>query len=193
MGTRSLPGVKQPGSGINHPPPPSTEVKGVLLSLYSPSVPSWQVTGWSWPLQLLPFLHHQSDLDQCYSSARLIYIPVWPLQWQPKHSGVCMCAECIPRWIAVICVMVMLKCEVLLYPVIVCIQDRLPAIASLVYYCAVLTRLGGRGRYKLPGPIYDTHVFVFISSIIICWLYKLTLLDLAQVTLQLTISLSNLV
>jgi len=45
MGTGSLPGVKQLGHGITHPPPSSGEVKGVQLSLYSLSVPSWQVTG----------------------------------------------------------------------------------------------------------------------------------------------------
>lgn len=63
--------------------------------------------------------------------------------------------------------MVMLECEVLLFPIIVCIEDRLLAIASLVYYCAVLMRLGGGGWYKLPGPIYDAYVFVFLSNITI--------------------------
>jgi len=94
----------------------------------------------------------QSDMDQCCSSARLIYIPVWPSQRQPKYSGVCKCAECIPSWFAVISVMVMLECEVLFFPIIVCIEDGLATIASLVYYCAVLMRLGGGGWYKLPGP-----------------------------------------
>jgi len=46
MGTGSFLGMKQPGIGVNHPPPSSTEVKErVELYLYSPSVPSWQVTG----------------------------------------------------------------------------------------------------------------------------------------------------
>ena len=61
----------------------------------------------------------------------------------------------------------------------------------------------GRGsRYKLPGPDsperdpdpeYVTHVFVFLGSIIICRLYKLTISDQAQVTVQLRVSLSDLV
>jgi hypothetical protein len=42
MGTGSFPGVKQPGRGIDHPPPPSADVKErVALYFYSPSVPSW--------------------------------------------------------------------------------------------------------------------------------------------------------
>jgi hypothetical protein len=40
MGTGSLPGVKRPGRGVNHPPPSRAEVY-----LYSPSVPSLHVTG----------------------------------------------------------------------------------------------------------------------------------------------------
>ena len=41
IGTRSFPGVKRPGRGVDHPPPSSAEVKErVELYLYSPSVPS---------------------------------------------------------------------------------------------------------------------------------------------------------
>jgi len=40
MGTGSFPGVKQPGRGVDHPPPSSAEVKErVKLYLYSPSGP----------------------------------------------------------------------------------------------------------------------------------------------------------
>jgi hypothetical protein len=40
----SFPGVKQPGLGIDHPPPSSAEVKArVELYLYSLSGPSWPV------------------------------------------------------------------------------------------------------------------------------------------------------
>jgi len=43
-GTGSLPDVKQPGHGIDHPPPLSVEVKErVEVYLYSPSGPSWLV------------------------------------------------------------------------------------------------------------------------------------------------------
>ena len=46
MGTGSLPGVKRPGLGVDHPPPPSAEVKErVELYLYSTSGPSWSVIG----------------------------------------------------------------------------------------------------------------------------------------------------
>jgi hypothetical protein len=49
MGTSSLSrGVKWSGHGINHPPPSRAEVKErVELYLYSPSVPSWHVIGWT--------------------------------------------------------------------------------------------------------------------------------------------------
>jgi hypothetical protein len=48
MGTGSLSGVKRPGRGVDHPPPSSAEVKErVGLYLYSPSVPSWPVLGWT--------------------------------------------------------------------------------------------------------------------------------------------------
>jgi hypothetical protein len=56
---------------------------------------------------------------------------------------------------------------------------------------------GGGPGYKLPGPSgpeggpgsdYVAYVFVFIGIIIICRLYKLTLSDQAQVTLQLRVS-----
>jgi len=46
MGTRSFPGVKRLGHGIDHPPPSSTEVKErVDLYLHCPSGPSWHVLG----------------------------------------------------------------------------------------------------------------------------------------------------
>jgi hypothetical protein len=44
----SVPGVKQPGHGIDYPPPSSVEVKeNVELYLYSPSGPSWADLGWT--------------------------------------------------------------------------------------------------------------------------------------------------
>ena len=46
MGTGSLPGVKRPGRGVDHPPPSSAEVKETIeLYLYSPYGPSWPVLG----------------------------------------------------------------------------------------------------------------------------------------------------
>jgi hypothetical protein len=51
----------------------------------------------------------------------------------------------------------------------------------------------GGSWYKLLGPHYVAYVFVFLGSIIICQLYKLTLAAQAQVTLQLRVSCSDLV
>ena len=46
MGTRSFPGVKRPGRGVEHPLPSGTEIKErVELYLYSPSGPLWPVLG----------------------------------------------------------------------------------------------------------------------------------------------------
>jgi hypothetical protein len=42
----SIPVVKRPGRCVNHPPPSSFGVR-VQLYLYSPSVPSWAVIGWT--------------------------------------------------------------------------------------------------------------------------------------------------
>ena len=40
-----------PGRGVDHPPPSRAEVnERVDLYLFSPSVPSWPVLGWTWPL-----------------------------------------------------------------------------------------------------------------------------------------------
>jgi len=44
MDTRYFPEIKLPGHGIDHPPPPSTEVKErVKIYLYSLFGPSWPV------------------------------------------------------------------------------------------------------------------------------------------------------
>ena len=46
MGTGYSPGVKRPGSGVDHPRPSSAEVKKrVELYVYYPSGPSWPVIG----------------------------------------------------------------------------------------------------------------------------------------------------
>ena len=55
VGAGSLPGVKRPGSGVDHPPPFSTVVKErVELCLYF-SGPPWPVVGWT-----LPFNFHRT-------------------------------------------------------------------------------------------------------------------------------------
>ena len=46
MGTGSFPGVKRPGRGADHPPPPKCRGHEMVgLYLYSPSGPSWPVIG----------------------------------------------------------------------------------------------------------------------------------------------------
>ena len=53
MVTGSFPGVKRPGSGVDHPPPSSAQTEGrVELYIYSPSGPSWPVLGRTLPLPL---------------------------------------------------------------------------------------------------------------------------------------------
>ena len=52
-----------------------------------------------------------------------------------------------------------------------------------------LVQITGTQRSK-KGVKCVAYVFVFLSSIIICWLYKWTLSDRAQVTRQLRVSLS---
>jgi hypothetical protein len=42
-------------------------------------------------------------------------------------------------------------------------------------------------HYRGSEPNYVTHVFVPLGSVIFCRQYKLTLLDQARVTLQLTV------
>jgi hypothetical protein len=46
-------------------------------------------------------------------------------------------------------------------------------------------------NYWGPAPDCVAYVFVFLGSIVVRQLYKLTLSDQTQVTLQLTVSLSN--
>jgi hypothetical protein len=54
MGTESLPGVKRPGRGLDHPPPSSTEVKErVERYIYSSSGPSWPALWWTLSLPLI--------------------------------------------------------------------------------------------------------------------------------------------
>jgi hypothetical protein len=53
MGTRSFPGVKWPGRGVDYQPPPSVVVKEqVELYICSFSGPSWPVLGWTLLLPL---------------------------------------------------------------------------------------------------------------------------------------------
>ena len=56
---RVILGGNTAGRGINHPPPSSAEVKErIELNLYSSSVPSWQVTGRTFTLYIIPNGRH---------------------------------------------------------------------------------------------------------------------------------------
>jgi hypothetical protein len=74
------------------------------------------------------------------------------------------------------------------------IQPRPVIRQSIVTATPQCRRNGGRSRYKLQGPGRPEwgptmlHIFMYFSgSIIICRLYKLTLTDQPQATLQLTV------
>ena len=87
------------------------------------------------------------------------------------------------------------------------VWDNLHCIPMItVYSCAGSTNEKGEvGASKLvqitgsqrsergPGLRLCCICFIFLGSVIICRLYKLALSDPAQVTLQLTVSLSDLV
>ena len=56
MGTGSLPRVKRPGRGADHPPPPKRRGhERVGLYLYSPSGPSWPVIERTFTFLTVPF------------------------------------------------------------------------------------------------------------------------------------------
>jgi hypothetical protein len=75
MGTRSFPGVKRPGCGLDHPPLSSAEVEErVELYLYSFSGPLWPVLGWTFPVPLpyLLFLRSLINLNLRYWIGRCL-------------------------------------------------------------------------------------------------------------------------
>jgi hypothetical protein len=53
--------------------------------------------------------------------------------------------------------------------------------------------LGPDDSEGASGPDYVAHILVFLGSIILCPLYKLTLSDQVQIILQLGVSISDLV
>jgi len=72
----SSPLVKRLGRGVDHPPSSSAEVKErVELYLFSPFVPSWQVTGRN---LLFPWDHFQSA--ECFSSSPATSVSLHLLQ-----------------------------------------------------------------------------------------------------------------
>ena len=101
MGTGSLPGVKRPGRGVDHPLPSSSEVKErVELYLYFPSGPSWPVVGWPLPLPLhspeTPVTRYQTAVCQnlwqrytkLWSPQVVLFTSVTYLSWYEWSSSV---------------------------------------------------------------------------------------------------------
>ena len=69
MGTRSFPGVKRPGRGLDHQTPSSAEVEErVELYLYCPSGLSWPVIGWPLPLFC------RSPIPTCWMSTEKLFV-----------------------------------------------------------------------------------------------------------------------
>ena len=63
-GAGPFPEVKQPGRGVDYPPPSSAEVKErEELYLYSPSRPSWPVLGDLYHYLLDPYHYFRLKLD----------------------------------------------------------------------------------------------------------------------------------
>jgi hypothetical protein len=88
MGTGSLPGVKRPGRGVDHPPASSAEVKERLeLYLYSTSGPSWSVLGWTLPLPYQHPMYVESDIwekgKQAMSSEREYLLAIFIFSFIP--------------------------------------------------------------------------------------------------------------
>ena len=86
MGTGSFQGVKRPGRGVDHPTPlSSAQVKErVELYLYSPSVPSWPVLGWTLPLPLpyFPFnLKKNTPPDEEVQNFSRNYVHISSPEW----------------------------------------------------------------------------------------------------------------
>jgi hypothetical protein len=86
------------------------------------------------------------------------------------------------------------------YPYMIELQNRYFVQFEMPYSCVVIVLKiifsaydRRRTRYKLPGSDYVSQIFVFLRSVIICTLWKLTLEDLAKITLQLGVNLSDLV
>jgi len=94
MGTGSFPGVRRPGSGVDHPPWSSTEVKGSAeLYLYPPpSGSSWPVLKWnlhlsefllSCLLYILGLTNPRALTNYCFGSCQIaVALDIFVRQWK---------------------------------------------------------------------------------------------------------------
>ena len=84
MGAGFFPGVKQPGRGVDHPPPSSTEVKErIQLYIYSPSGSSWPVLGWTWTF-LLQIVVTSRAREFLIFPSNMVYPALLPLMLTPR-------------------------------------------------------------------------------------------------------------
>jgi hypothetical protein len=89
VGTGSLPGVKRPGRGVNHPPPSSAEVKKrVELYPYSPSGPSWPLLGRTLPFFTFTIHLHPIPLECVLFCGANVAYSVYRLLPRAGRSGV---------------------------------------------------------------------------------------------------------
>ena len=73
MGTESLPWVMRPGRGADHPLPSKRRGHEIIeLYLYSPSGPSWPVTGKTLPLPL------QYKIQPCRHKKKITRVKNFP-------------------------------------------------------------------------------------------------------------------
>ena len=100
MSTGSLPGVKRPGHGVDHPPPSSTKVKETVeLYLYYPSGPSWPVLGLTLPLLHLHWerlKHMQHSLPD--HQALLICTSFYPILSESTLLSIIWQEQQIRKW-----------------------------------------------------------------------------------------------
>ena len=90
----SIPRVKRPGRGFNHPQPYTAEVKErAELHLSSPSRPSWPVLLWPLPLRVLSILHAVEDFKSSgmLTPWRLVKRNIAVITWS-------LAQQCFPLW-----------------------------------------------------------------------------------------------
>jgi hypothetical protein len=81
MVTRSFPGVKRPGRGVDSPPPSSVNIKErVELFLYSISGLSWPVKGWTLPFTLLG-MNQCIPFNNCNPEYKTRFVTLLRYQW----------------------------------------------------------------------------------------------------------------
>jgi len=98
MCTGSLPEVKRPGCGVDHPTPSSAEVKErVELYLNSPSGPSWPVLGWILPSYIYIYIYiytHTHTHTYTTTGNQDLGSPQWCYRGS-RYPGMWLCVPCL--------------------------------------------------------------------------------------------------